>query len=146
MWYDWLNIGDDPRRWTPLTVAVVTAVIVALGFFSIYGWQARRRFPYERRKAARRRGEAVHLTIATDTDPPEEIGEALVLDRSMGGLGLAVETPLEIGARLRARPRASSDLPWSRLEVKSCHPEQKYWKLSCRFVQLPDWNVIRALG
>lgn len=142
---DWLNVLDDPHGWQPVAVAVAVAVAVVLGFFFLYRFHLRQRFPYERRRAARRKGETIRAALASDTDPPEPLGSALVLDRSMGGLGLAVTEPVDIGTRVRLRPGPDDSFPWTRLEVRSCSREERYWKLSCRFLELPEWTVLRAL-
>jgi hypothetical protein len=99
----------------------------------------------ERRTAPRRRGNCVaaHLTDSTDSSPVE----VWVVDRSLGGLCLLCETPVEAGSQLRVRPRhASGSQMWTPIRIRSCQRGKDGWLLHCQFLQIPPMNVLLLYG
>jgi hypothetical protein len=99
----------------------------------------------ERRTAPRRRGNAVAAHLADDTDSlPAEVW---VIDRSLGGLCLLAEVPIEVGSRLRVRPRhASGNAIWTPIRIRACHRDREGWMLHCQFLQIPPMNVLLLFG
>ena len=94
----------------------------------------------ERRESSRRRGHAVSVAVA-------EAGPGWVLDRSMGGLGLALPTPAPLGAVLNVRAaNAPVGTPWAEVEVLHCRPEEDHQRVGCRFRQTPHMGVLLLFG
>src|SRR5437899_3094014 len=74
----------------------------------------------EQRRSLRRGGNPVPVLIKLN-NTKEDPWHGWVYDRSMGGLGLIVDTELQPGELLRVIPHnAPQSTPWSDIEVRSC--------------------------
>ncbi len=99
----------------------------------------------ERRTAPRRRGNSVEIFFAPA--PNQEPLHAWVLDRSVGGLCVGLEQPIQQGEVWHVKPRnAPASTPWTPVEVRSCKPEEGSWEIGCRFLQTPSFNVMLLFG
>ena len=101
--------------------------------------------PDERRTAPRRRGNyvAAHLSDGTDDEPVE----VWVIDRSLGGLCLLADGPIEVGSQLRVRPRHVSGYQiWTPVRVRACRQNREGWTIHCQFLQVPPMNVLLLYG
>jgi hypothetical protein len=100
----------------------------------------------ERRAWARRGGNPVEVHIATEATKATP-NSATIVDRSMGGLRLRLNQPMDEGVVLCVRPvNASTLVPWTDIEVKSCVPREKEWEIGCCFVRPPPWSVLLLFG
>lgn len=100
----------------------------------------------EQRAAARRGGNAVAVFVS-DPEKTEEPQRGWVVDRSAGGLCVAVENPPELGSTLRIRVcNAPVTVPWAEMEVKSCRKEGNHWEAGCQFLITPSYNVMMLFG
>lgn len=100
---------------------------------------------HERRTAPRRRGNCVAAHLGDDSDM--EPTEVWVVDRSLGGLCLLADAPVEAGSHLRVCPRhASGDQFWTPIRVCSCHRDREGWMVHCQFLQVPPMNVLLLYG
>lgn len=99
----------------------------------------------ERRNTPRRQGSSVKAFLADDSDlAPTEVW---VANRSLGGLCLLSEAPVEVGSQLRVRPyNSTNSLPWTPVRVCSCHQERDGWMIHCQFNHLPPTNVLLLFG
>ena len=69
------------------------------------------------------------------------------MDRSLGGLCLLAQAPVEGGSRLRVRPvHASGDQIWTPVRVRSCNRNREGWLVHCQFLQIPPMNVLLLFG
>lgn len=67
--------------------------------------------------------------------PLAEPFEGWLTDRSLGGLGLSVSQPVEIGTVLRLMPEQLPDWISSlTLEVRYCRLHRGRWRLGCQYV------------
>ncbi|HEY7330234.1 MAG TPA: PilZ domain-containing protein [Gemmataceae bacterium] len=100
----------------------------------------------ERRAAPRRKaGSRVEIYLTDDTK--KKLLPGWVVDRSMGGLCLNVEEPLDEGTILNIRPRkAQQTAPWLSIEIRSCRPNGPSWEVGCRFLKSPQWNDLLLFG
>jgi hypothetical protein len=100
----------------------------------------------EQRVALRRKGNCVGVQIrAAPGEGPEHSG--WVADRSVGGLCLQTESPLEPDTTWQIRPRnAPEGTPWVDVEVRSCAMEGGTWKVGCKFIKTPTWNILMLFG
>ena len=102
--------------------------------------------PPERRLSLRRPGNPVRVQVV-GVDASQKPWEAWVVDRSSGGLRLAVPKPVAVGARLQVRtmhdPACS---PWVQLCVRGCWQREDLWVVGCQFVRLPPMNVLLLFG
>jgi len=102
--------------------------------------------PSERRHATRRAGNAVDVELLDpDGNLPAVCG--WVVNRSLGGLCLEVETAVAVGAirAVRVRKAPSQGQPLE-VEVKSCRPAGPAWQLGCTFCKSPSFNTLLMFG
>lgn len=169
-----LPLNFDPTYWGPWSAPIIGLVAAGLAFF--IGWlivsrRERRRSPVlprfptasppvapveedvfnrgsalERRGSLRRRGNAVAILI-TDAEAATDPYPGWVVDRSIGGLCLSVEKPVETGMILSVRTNnAPVEVPWVQVEVRSCRQLNQEWELGCQFVRTPPWSVLLLFG
>ena len=95
--------------------------------------------------ALRRRGNPVAVLIsdATATAPPRP---GAVIDRSLGGLGLAMDVPAQVGTILTVRPASSPSIPWLQVVVRGCRQREADWRVGCQFVRTPPSSVLCEFG
>jgi hypothetical protein len=100
----------------------------------------------ERRSSLRRPGNPVAVLVANATGSTKT-WDGWVLDRSRGGLRLAVRKPMAVGTLLQVRTTHDPECaPWVQLRVKQCRQRDKVWVLGCQFVQMPPLNVLLLFG
>jgi hypothetical protein len=100
----------------------------------------------EKRTALRRGGDPVPVQITANPDGSAP-SEAMVLDRSRGGMLLAVSEETPRGAiRYVLPPHAPADLEWVGLEVRHCRFRDGKWLLGCKFTKELTWNVLLMFG
>jgi hypothetical protein len=101
----------------------------------------------EQRKAYRRsQGGAIEVLLS-DAASRAQPRHGWVVDRSVGGLRLAVLSPLAEGAVVTVRPAtAPPSVPWVEVEIKSCQVTKNGWEVGCQFVKTPPWAVLLLFG
>jgi hypothetical protein len=100
----------------------------------------------EKRFAYRRPGNSVEVGIA-DAEGEVELANGWVVDRSAGGLRIAVPVALEVGAVISLRPRQCSAMtPWVQVSVSNCQKHGDDWHVGCKFVRMPAWSVLVQFG
>jgi hypothetical protein len=83
----------------------------------------------ERRSCARRQGDAV-LVVVAGASGNKGTAQGWVVDRSLGGLGLAVPMRLHAGDRLHVRrAQGGTSSTWVQLHIKHCRRQEKSWLL-----------------
>lgn len=100
----------------------------------------------DRRHEVRRWGNPIEVWIQDpDSQTPER---GVVVNRSDGGLGVVVGSPLQTGKFLKIRAAAAPrDTDWILVEIRHCQPvSQKVWLVGCRYVGAPAWNAVTWLG
>jgi hypothetical protein len=98
----------------------------------------------DRRSAIRRSGNPVEVEVTQGDGPP---AYGVVIDRSVGGLCLHLPEAVDPGTILTIRPsNASRQIPWTKIEVKSCRREASQWQLGCQFVHTPPWSIRMLFG
>lgn len=102
--------------------------------------------PADRRNSVRRDGAPVEVVV---TSPAFKSGtnNGYVLDRSTGGMKLALAAGMAPGGALQVRARHAPDTtPWVTVIVRSCRPTGEYYEIGCEFEQTPPWNVLLLFG
>ena len=100
----------------------------------------------ERRRSTRRSGVPTHVQIS-DSKKPRSVIEGYVLDRSSGGLRLAMEKPFTTGSELQVRAtNAPPESPWIVIVIRSCREEGDYFEVGCQFTQELPWNLLLMFG
>jgi hypothetical protein len=100
----------------------------------------------EKRRAVRRGGEPVPVWIAESADSASS-SDGMVMDRSRGGLMLAVDKSAAVGSVKYVRAyHAPDDLEWVPLEVRHCRKQDERWILGCKFKKELPWNILLMFG
>lgn len=101
------------------------------------------------RGAARRQGNTVQVHIAApDNKNDPEVGS--VIDRSMGGMRLALFGEVESGTVLSIRPvNADEMVPWVDIEIRSCKTSTEMpglFEVGCQYVKSPPYSIQLLFG
>jgi hypothetical protein len=98
------------------------------------------------RRSWPRRKRAIQVVLQ-DVGGHRDPFPAWIMDRSMGGLGLSVDEPIEEGTVLRVRRAAApTDVPWVDVQVKSVRIKESTWELGCQFTRSLTWDVLMQFG
>jgi len=98
------------------------------------------------RRSWPRRKRAIQVVLQ-DAGGRRQPFPAWIMDRSMGGLGLSVDEPIEEGTILRVRRAAApNDVPWVEVQVKSVRIKENTWELGCQFTRSLTWDVLMQFG
>lgn len=141
----------DPALW--LAVGVGLAVVL---IFLIFGRRSRKGGPVvlpsaggspdwesplpharhdERRRSIRRSGLPTPiLVVDSKAGKRGRAVEAYVLDRSTGGLRVAVEKPVQVGSTMLAKPgNAPEGYEWVKILIRNCREVGDYYEVGCQF-------------
>lgn len=150
----WLSemSATDPSLWLALGAGlVVILVFLILGRRKKFGgpvvlpsahaasadWEAPHPLARhdERRRSIRRGGLPTPiLVVDAKGGKRAKATEAYVLDRSTGGLRLAMERAFPAGSSLLAKPGNAPDgFEWVKLVVRNCREVGDYFELGCQF-------------
>ncbi len=103
----------------------------------------------EQRKARRRHGNPVQVHYSY-SEVKNTAQRGYVIDRSLGGLRISTNEPVNDGAILVLRPvDASPMVPWVEVEVRSCKPHTNHpgeYELGCQFVKTPPYSILLLYG
>ena len=100
----------------------------------------------DRRTTLRRDGAPVSILVAA---PSLRAGdeEGYVLDRSTGGLRIALAKAVAPGSTLQIRATNAPDTsPWVPVLVRNCRDAGQHFELGCEFEHTPPWNVLLLFG
>jgi hypothetical protein len=102
----------------------------------------------ERRRAIRRGGLPTPILVL---DPKAgrraKASEAYVLDRSTGGLRLALEKPVNVGSTILAKPGNAPDgFEWVKVVVRNCREVGDYFEVGCQFETELELNRLLMFG
>jgi hypothetical protein len=102
----------------------------------------------DRRRAIRRGGLPTPILIV---DPKggrrAKPMEAYVLDRSTGGLRLALEKPVNVGGTLLAKPGNAPDgFEWVKILIRNCREVGDYYEVGCQFETDLELNRLLMFG
>jgi hypothetical protein len=102
--------------------------------------------PTEQRRAARRKGGVIHVLLS-DQHAKAAPSSGYVVNRSLGGLCLAVKETAAPGTILTVRTvNAPEVTPWIELRVCSCRQTREGWELGCQFVRVPPTGLLLLFG
>jgi hypothetical protein len=100
----------------------------------------------DRRTAVRREGPPVRVLLASPSFR-NGVGEGYVLDRSTGGLRIAIADAVAPGSLLQVRAvNAPDNVGFVTILVRSCRPSNDFYELGCEFEATPPWSVLLLFG
>jgi hypothetical protein len=100
----------------------------------------------DRRGAVRREGQPVRVLIASPTFR-NGVGDGYVLDRSTGGLKIAMQAAVAPGTSLQVRASNAPDtIGFVTVVVRSCRQNGEFYEVGCEFEKTPPWNVLLLFG
>ena len=161
LWFSNLS-ATDPAIW----VAIGSGITVVLAFLFLGrrqrratavvaanpsanptdDWLPTQKRSDERRRSVRRLGVPTAVQIG-DPKKPKKVIEGYVLDRSSGGLRLAMEKPFATGAALQIRPsNAPPESPWIVIIIRSCREVGDYFEVGCQFQEELPWHLLLMFG
>ena len=109
-------------------------------------WQLDPRAYSDRRGTIRREGRPVRVQVASPA-LKGGVETAYVLDRSTGGLRLALTAALAPGITLQVRAdNAPDNIPWVTVLVRNCRHAGQHYEIGCEFDKTPPWNVLLLFG
>jgi hypothetical protein len=107
------------------------------------------KLPPNQRAASRRQGNPLAVFVATP-EGKKTPSTGSVLDRSLGGLRLAVFQEVEVGTVLSVRPvEAEKMVPWVDIRVRSCKVSQEMpglFEVGCEYVKSPPYSIQLLFG
>lgn len=109
-------------------------------------WRAAEMSYSDRRTSVRRDGAPIKVVVSS---PAFQSGQdcGYVLDRSTGGLRIALGTAVAAGTSLMVRATHAPDsAPWVTVMVRSCKLTGQHHELGCEFEKTPPWNVLLLFG
>jgi hypothetical protein len=100
----------------------------------------------EQRGSFRRQGNPVEVQVVNQTTHSVQM-RGWVVDRSVGGLGLLMDQPIDAGSLLTVRPTNAPPLtPWIEVTVRSCRQSNPGYEVGCQFVKTPPWALLLTFG
>jgi hypothetical protein len=99
----------------------------------------------DRRAHVRREGHPVPVHCSSPAF--KRVQDGWVLDRSTGGLRIAIDQPTAPGTAMQVIAVDAPDTtPWVTVLVRSCKPVGRRYELGCEFEQTPPWGVLLLFG
>jgi hypothetical protein len=109
-------------------------------------WELPQKSYGNRRGSTRREGSPVKVTLSSPVFK-NGVASGYVIDRSTGGLRIALQLGYATGGTLLVRAvNAPDTIPWVTVIVRSCQPNGKHYELGCEFDKTPPWNVLLLFG
>jgi hypothetical protein len=100
----------------------------------------------EKRSSVRRTGKLIKVLI-TDAKAQSKPIEGWVIDRSMGGLCVAIPDKVPETTILSLRTvDAPREVPWVQVEVRRCESRGDRYEIGCQFVRTPSWSILLLFG
>lgn len=100
----------------------------------------------DRRTSLRREGTPVKI-LATSPAFKDGTNAGYVLDRSTGGLKLALQAGMAPGSSMQIRAsHAPETTPWVTVIVRNCTDTGEHYEMGCEFEKTPPWNVLLLFG
>lgn len=97
-------------------------------------------------KSLHRSGGSVDVLI-TDSAHADSPVKSWVLERSVSSMTLVAEEAFGAGTVAKVRPlNAPDDIPWIEINIHECSPQESEWRIVCRFVKVPPYNILMLFG
>ena len=102
--------------------------------------------PRDKRRNPRRLGGSVEIFVALPGETSNPV-KGVVLNRSVGGLGILVGDAYPVGTTMCVRPLAASEMtPWVEVGVRTCRKRGGDWEVGVQFQKLPPYATMVQFG
>ncbi|QVL34310.1 PilZ domain-containing protein [Telmatocola sphagniphila] len=109
-------------------------------------WNSAVRRTDEKRKSVRRGGVPTPISVVDPLQARRPM-DAYVLDRSTGGIRIAIQKAIPIGSTAQVRPQnCSEEVPWIPIVVRNCREIGDYFEIGCQFEKELPWNLLLLFG
>jgi hypothetical protein len=99
----------------------------------------------QRRSALRRTGNPVDVQITDSMS--KSPAPAVVIDRSLRGLCIAIDHPHRVGSLVNVRPvKSDRSTEWVSVKVRNCRYVGRAYELGCEFEKVPPASVLILFG
>jgi hypothetical protein len=100
----------------------------------------------EHRKSFRRKGNPVEILVIDQSIQAAAV-KGYVVNRSVGGICVQMDSPMEINAELTVRATNAPHIaPWVEVVVTNCRKAEVGYHIGCQFVRTPPWPVLMTFG
>lgn len=100
----------------------------------------------DRRGSTRREGAPVRVLLSSPTFR-NEVNDGFVVDRSTGGLRIAMQTAMAPGSTMSVRAaNAPDNIAFVTVIVRNCKKTGDFFEIGCEFEKTPPWNVLLLFG
>lgn len=142
-----LYFGNRRRRLDPDQLAAAAAGNPsALAEHKALNWAPPEQSYADRRGAVRREGAPVRVTLASTTFR-SGTSEGFVLDRSTGGMRIAMPAAIAPGSTMQVRAiNAPDTIGFVTVIVRSCRKNGDFFEVGTEFEKTPPWNVLLLFG
>lgn len=100
----------------------------------------------DRRETVRREGAPVRVFLASPNFR-NGMSDGFVIDRSTGGLKVAMSLAMAPGSTMQVRAvNAPDTIGFVTVIVRSCRKNTDFYEIGCEFEKTPPWNVLLLFG
>jgi hypothetical protein len=136
----------EPTPLSPARLAAAAAKSGAPPTEKALNWDPPEQSYADRRGAVRREGQPVRVVLGSPTFR-NGVCDGYVLDRSTGGLRIAVQTAIAPGTPVQVRAADAPDtVEFVTIIIRSCRKNDDYYELGCEFEKTPPWNILLLFG
>lgn len=154
------NFLDNPNSFAIIVGGIVSIIVLSIFAFlyknnkvkkqkkekTLDIWEPANSSSANRRSSIRREGQPVSVLISSLALGGEPL-EAIVIDRSTGGLKLACREEVPVGSTLQVKAKnAPETSPWVTCVVRNYRFNGRLHELGVEFEITPPWNVLLLFG
>ena len=100
----------------------------------------------DRRGATRREGAPVRVLLSSPSFR-NGVNDGFVVDRSTGGLRIAMQSAMAPGSTMQVRAaNAPDNITFVTVIVRNCKKSGDFFEIGCEFEKTPPWNVLLLFG
>jgi hypothetical protein len=100
----------------------------------------------DRRGATRREGAPVRVLLSSPSFR-NGVNDGFVVDRSTGGLRIAMQSSMAPGSTMQVRAANAPDtVAFVTVIVRNCKKSGDFFEIGCEFEKTPPWNVLLLFG
>lgn len=109
-------------------------------------WEPPEQSYADRRGSARREGAPVRVSLSAPSFR-NSVADGFVVDRSTGGLRIAMQTAMAPGSTMQVRAvNAPDNITFVTVIVRNCKKSGDFFEIGCEFEKTPPWNVLLLFG